>query len=170
MPDLSPTQIDPELTSRLGQIVIRSASVESWITALLATITQGDPGAMMLMTSNVAAGTQSRWIRGLLAKHPHEAVSNARILSLLNRADALRGKRNELVHGLWDSTGCAPLTVNVQSISLERTQPEVTRLVTIQELDELVVQINEWIADYIEHGRDLGFPRRPGETQSIFSD
>ena len=47
MPDLSPTVVDPELTARLGQIVIRWASAEAWISAHLAMLVKGDPAGTM---------------------------------------------------------------------------------------------------------------------------
>jgi hypothetical protein len=170
LPDLTPTVIDPELRERLGQIVIRWASADAWISALLATIAHADPGAMTLITNNVSASTQSRWIRGLLAFRKNEAVAGARVKKLLARADELRGRRNELIHGLWDSTGCEPKTAQVQTINLERSEPLRMRLVTVKELDQLVVQIDNWIADYIKLGRELGFPRRFGQTKSIFDE
>jgi hypothetical protein len=170
LPDLTPTIIDPELRERLGQIVIRWASADSWISALLATIAHADPGAMTLITNNVSASTQSRWIRGLLAFRKNEAVAGARVKELLQRADELRARRNELIHGLWDSTDCEPRTAKVQTINLERSEPLRERLVTVEELDQLVVQIDDWIADYVKLGRELGFPRRFGETKSIFED
>jgi hypothetical protein len=170
MPDLTPTVIDPELRERLGQIAIRWSGAEAWISALLATIAKADPGALILITNNASASAQSRWIKGLMALHPHEAESNARVKKLLQRADELRGKRNELIHGLWDSTDCEPKTAKVQTVNLERSQPIRSRLITVKELDQLVVQIDEWIADYIKLGRELGFPRRLGETRSIFLD
>jgi hypothetical protein len=170
MPDLTPTVIDSELTSRLGQIVIRWASADAWISALLATIAHADPGAMQLITNHVATSTQSRWIRGLMAFRKNEAAANTQVKKLLGRADQLRARRNELIHGLWDSTGCEPKTANVQTINLERSEPLRMRLVTVEELDQLVVQIDDWIADYVKLGRELGFPRRFGETKSIFDD
>ncbi len=170
MPDLTPTQVDPELTSRLGQVVIRWASVDGWISALLATLVKGDHGAMMLITNNLATATQTRWIRGLMKLHPQEAERNKRVLKLLERADKLRGQRNELIHGLWDTTDCAPKTAMVQTINLERSEPVRSRLVTVEELNGLVVQIDQWIADYIKLGHELGFPRRPGDSNSIFAD
>jgi hypothetical protein len=170
MPDLSSGVIDPELMQRLGQIVIRWASAEQWISALLATFAKADLGAMILITNNVSVSTQSRWIRGLMALRRHEAQHNKRVVALLNRADELRGKRNELCHGLWDTTGCEPKTAKVQTVNLERSQPLRDRIVTLDELDQLVVQIDKWIADYVELGRELGFPRRAGETKSMLVD
>jgi hypothetical protein len=46
----------------------------------------------------------------------------------------------------------------------------IIRLITVEELDQLVVQIDNWIADYIKLGRELGFPRRPTDTKSMLLD
>jgi hypothetical protein len=170
MSDLTPTVVDSELTARLGQIVIRWASAEAWICALLATLVKADHGAMMLITNNIPTATQTRWIRGLMARHPDEAPSNKRVVKLLQRADEIRGRRNELMHGLWDTTNCEPKTAKVQTVNLERSAPVIIRLITIEELDQLVVQIDNWIAEYIKLGRELGFPKRPGDAKSMLLD
>lgn len=170
MPDLAPLVLDSALTDRLGQVVVRWSSVEYWISLLLATFLKADHGAAMIVTNNIPIATQSRWLRALMARHEHEAAHNARVVALLNRADDLRAERNEFVHGIWDTTGCDPGTALIQTVSLERDEIIRTRLVTVHDLDQLVIEINEWIADYVKLGRELGFPRRPGETKSIFVD
>jgi|ERR1700730_14567551 len=170
MPDLSPTVIDPELTQRLGQIVIRWTSLEGWISALLAHMVQADPGGMMLAVNNVAVSTQMKWIRGLMSVRSHEAEDNARIQKLLERAEDIRSERNELVHGIWDATNCEPGTAMVHTMSLDRPEIIRDRLVTLHDLDQLVIEIDDWIADYIKLGRELGFPRVRGGEKSIFTD
>jgi hypothetical protein len=169
MSDLSPT-VDPELTQRLGQIVIHWAILESWISALLATVVQADPGSMLLITNNMSTATQTRWIRGLLARRQSDPLKDERLTALLNRSEELRGRRNELVHGLWDTTGCEPQTAKVQTINLERSQPIRLRTIGTKELDELMAQIDDWIADYIKLGRELAFPRKRGLLNSFFDD
>jgi len=43
----------------------------------------------------------------------------------------------------------------VQTINLERSKLVRSRLITVEELNQFVVQIDEWIADYIKRGREL---------------
>lgn len=168
MLDPTPTIVDPELTSRLGQIVIRWASLEGWISMMLATFVKADLGGMMVVTVNTSVSTQTNWIRALLSLHIHKQPDLARVCALLNRADDLRIERNELVHGLWEITNCEAGTALVHTVSLTRQEVVKVRLVTRTDLDELLVETNDWIADYVELGKALGFPKRQGGTKSIF--
>jgi hypothetical protein len=171
MPELPPAEpLDSDLAAALGQIVYRWSALEYWISLLLTTLLKADHGAMMIVTGNISISVQSKWIRGLLSGREREGEQAARVIGLLDRADDLRSERNEFVHGIWDTTGCEPKTAEVQTVNLERTEVIRSRLVTVHDLDELVRDINEWIADYVKLGRELGFPRRPGETKSILSD
>jgi hypothetical protein len=169
MPDLSPTIIDPVLTERLGQIVVRFSSIEYWITLLLATLLQADHGGMMLVTTNVSVAQQTKWIRGILALRSQEWEESERVLALLARAEEIRTERNELAHGIWEN-GPEPQTALVQTVGLDRPEIIRSRLVTLHDLDQLVIEINHWIEDYVTLGRELGFPRRAGMTESIFAD
>jgi hypothetical protein len=171
MPDLEPLTVDPALTEPLGQIVIRWASLESWVSFLLANLLDADPGGMHVMTNSVSTSTQTQWIRNLL-KHrpPHEAEKKEKIESLLNWADDLRSERNEFIHGLWDTTKCEPGTAIVETVNFQRARIVVSRLVTPNDLNQLVIEIDDWIAAYVKLGRELGFPRRRGESKSVFSD
>jgi hypothetical protein len=169
MPDLKPTIVDPALTERLGQIVIRFSSLEYWITLLLATFLQADHGGMMLVTTNVAVSQQTKWIRGILTLHHREAEQSKEVIALLDRADEIRGERNELAHGVWED-GPEPRTALVQTVGLDRPEIIRTRLVTFDDLNQLTIEIDHWIEDYVALGRKLGFPRRRGETRSIFDE
>jgi hypothetical protein len=171
MPDLGPAEpLDSDLAAGLGQIVFRWSALEYLISLLLTTLVKADHGAMMIITANTAIASQSKWIRGLLSGREREAEHSARVIELLERADDLRNERNEFIHGVWDTTDCEPKTASVQTVNLERAEIIKSRLVTVQDLNHLVADINEWIADYIKLGRELGFPRKPGETKSIFAD
>jgi hypothetical protein len=169
MPDLSPTQIDPALNDRLGQIVMRFSSLEYWVTALLATLLQADHGGMMLITTNISVAQQTKWVRGILALRHEEREPSSEVLALLDRADELRSERNELAHGIWGE-GPEPQTALIQTVGLDRPEIIRTRLVTVHDLNQLVIEINHWIEDYVALGRKLGFPRRGGESKSIFDD
>jgi hypothetical protein len=170
VPDFGIPDIDPELAEPLGQIVIHWATVEYLVSMLLGTFLNADQGGMMVITNNIAVSTQSKWIRSLMASHDQEAHLNERVIALLNRTDELRTERNEFVHGNWDSTGCEPKTALIQTVNLYRTEVIKERLVTKQDLSDLVADIDEWIRDYVTLGRELGFPRHRGDTKSIFAD
>jgi hypothetical protein len=168
--DLSPADIDPELTKRLGQIVIRWSTVEAWIASILANATNADPGAMQVVTANVSTSTQIQWIKTLLSVHEHKDPELSEVTALLNRADEIRADRNALVHGIWNPAGCEPGTCLINTARLERSEIIRNSLVTIADLDELRDRIDEWIAEFIELGKRIGFPRKYGETKSIFAD
>jgi hypothetical protein len=169
-PNGIPRDVDSALTEPLGQIVIMWAALEGWISMLLAHMLQADSGSIQVMTNAVSTSTQSKWIRDLMALHPNEATSNQRVAELLNWADDLRAERNEFVHGIWDTTNCEPNTALIQTINLQRAEVIRERLVTPPDLDQFVIEIKDWIAAYAELGRELGFPRRRGETKSLFAD
>ena len=139
MPDFAPPVIGRELTERLGQIVISWSTLEYWISALLAHMLQADLGAMLLVSSNIAASTQSKWIGSLMSGHQHESQQNKRVAELLDRADDLRSERNESIHGVWDTTNCEPGTAEIQTINLDRPEIIRMRLVTVHDLDQLVI-------------------------------
>ncbi len=170
MSDLSPTVIDSELTERLGQIVIRWSGLEAWLSHLLAHLVNADQGGMAVVTTNVASSTQMQWILTLLSIHAPKQPELQEVIDLVKRADELRGDRNALVHGIWDATGCEPKTCLVHTVKWERNEVIREWMVTPADLDELVSEINEWIADFMEVGKKFGFPRRRGGTKSIFAE
>jgi len=170
MPDFAIPIVDSELSSPLGQIIVRWSTLEYLLSLLLGTFLNADQAGMMVITNNIAVSVQSKWMRALMAAHEHEAEHNKRVAALLTRADDLRAERNEFVHGTWTTVGCEPKTALVETVNLERNEIIRTRLVTPQDLNELVVDIDDWIADYVMLGRELGFPRHRGGTKSIFAD
>jgi hypothetical protein len=170
MPDFAIPDVDPELALPLGQIIIHRSTLEYLISILLGTFLSADLGGMTIVTNNVAVSVQSKWLRALMARHPHEAEHNKRVLDLLNRADQLRSERNDYIHGIWTTAGCEPKTALVETVNLERTEIIRSRHVTAQDLDGLVVHIDDWINDYVALGRELGFPRHRDGTKSIFAD
>jgi len=170
MPDFGIPDVDPELSEALGQVVIHWASVEYLISMLLATFLNADQGGIQVLTNSVSVSTQTKWIQSLMAAHNNEALHNERVSALLVRADNLREERNEFVHGNWDATGCESGTALVTTVGLNRTEIIRDRLVTKQDLSDLVFDIDNWIGDYVSLGRELGFPRRRGSAESIFAD
>jgi hypothetical protein len=168
MPDLTPTTIDSELTARLGQIVIRWAVAEDWLSHLLAALVDADPGGLAIVTTNVASSTVANWILTLLDVHVHKQPELQEVIDLVTRTQDLRAERNALVHGLWSPEKCEPGTCLVNTAKWDRSEIIREWLVTTAELDGLLSEINEWISDYAAVGRKFGFPRRRGETKSIF--
>ena len=145
--------------------------MEHWVSLLLSTLVKADHAGMSIVTNNLAIATQTKMIRAILSVYAHkeQKVTDA-VAELLQRVDDLRTERNELVHGIWDTTNCEPKTALIQTVNLDRAEIIRTRLITVPDLDDLMIEIDKWIADYIKLGRQLGFPRRSGQTKSIFSD
>ena len=170
MPDFSFSPIDDDLCLRIGRIVARWPMVEKFVSLLLGTIMFADQAAMSVVSNGVSMSTQTKWIRALLKSHEHEADNNALVVELLRRADELREERNEFVHGIWDFTGCEPHTAIVETAVLDRIEIIRSRLVTTHDLDDLLSEIDAWLADYVSLGRKLGFPRHRGQTISMFAD
>jgi hypothetical protein len=160
--------IDPELLQRLGNIVTLWASVESWIAMLLGTLMNADLAASGYLTNNVSDALQIKCIRALLGVHAHKEPATKDVIELLDRADEMRAERNELVHGIWDATKCAPKTALINTTNLDRAEIIRDRLVTVPDLDQLIVDIETWIKDYATLGAKLGFPRNRGVSFSLF--
>lgn len=168
--DLSPTKIDPALSARLGDIVIKWSSIEEWIGYLIATMTDGEPGAMSVVTGEMSSSLSIQIVRTLISIHEHKEPELAKLRELVDRADRLREERNEYVHGIWDSTDCEPDTCLVSIFNWKRAEITRTVLVTVSDLDNLAVELDNWVADYVALGKQMNFPRRRGETKSIFLD
>lgn len=76
VPEFSTPDIDPELALPLGQIIIRWSTLEYLLSLLLGTFLNADQGGMTIITNNIAVSVQSKWLRALMARHPHEAEHN----------------------------------------------------------------------------------------------
>jgi hypothetical protein len=170
MPDLSPAVVDSELTQRLGQIVIRWATLENMMSLLIATLVAGDPGGVAVMTDGAGASTQIQWINTLLSILEPKNPELGEISALIKRAEEMRTDRNALIHGLWNPDGCEGGTCLVATFNWKHSEVVREWLITTADLQELVDGINEWIADYIALGKKLGFPRKRGDTKSIFDE
>jgi hypothetical protein len=170
MPDFGIADIDPELAEPLGQIVVRWSSVEYLISMLLGTLVFADLAGIQVVTNNIAVSAQTKWIKALLSVKQPPAEHGDRIEALLSRADDLRSERNEFIHGHWGTTDCEPKTALIHTINLDRNEIIRERLVTKSDLSNLATDIEDWIRDYVSLGRELGFPREPGGSKSIFAD
>jgi hypothetical protein len=170
MPDFGIPEIDPELAEPLGQIVVRWSSVEYLISMLLGTLVFADLAGIQVVTTNIAVSAQTKWIKALMSVNQPAAEHKDRVEALLSRADDLRIERNEFIHGHWDTTDCEPKTAIIQTINLDRNEIIRERLVTKKDLSDLVTDIEDWIRDYVSLGRELGFPRHRGSSNSIFVD
>jgi hypothetical protein len=154
--------IDQELLWRLGKIITSWSSLENWLAMLLGTLMGADLAASGMVTNGVSISLQVKCIRGILSVHANKEPGTDRILDLLNRADELRLERNELAHGLWHASDPADKTALVNTVNLDRSEIIRDRLVTVPDLDDLIIQIDDWITDYTELGRELGFPQSRG--------
>jgi hypothetical protein len=170
MPEFFLSPIPDVLCVRLGRIVVKWTAVEKLTSYLLATCLLADQAAVHVVSNAVSVSTQTKWIRALMSAHPHEDKNNQLVRELLIRADDLRSERNELMHGMWDTTNCEPDTALIETVNLDRPEIIRSRLVTTHDLDDLMREIDGWIDDYVALGRKLGFPRNRGDTKSMFSD
>lgn len=162
--------VSPELLSRLGRIVILWSSAESWIAMLLGTLIGADLGGANIVTNSLAVATQIKCVRGLLSVHASREPATKEVIDLLNRADAMRAERNEIMHGLWNAKGCEPGTALINTVNLDRAEIIRDRLVTVTDLDDLIGEIEQWIKDYAVLGAKIGFPRNKNATQSLFTE
>ena len=170
MPKLAPVVVDGDLLSRLGEIVVKWSGLEQWLSHLLATMVDADPGGMTVITNTAGAATQIQWLLTIISVFEHKQPDLQEVVDLVNRADDMRTDRNALSHGLWDQTGCESGTCFVETYNWRHTEITKKWLITKQDLDDMIASIDEWIDDYQELGLRFNFPRRRGETKSIFAD
>jgi hypothetical protein len=170
MPTTAFATIEPELRSRLGQIVINWAVIEEWLGHLLGTLINSDLSAVHVLTNEMGAGTVIQAIKTILSIFEPKQPDLKILRELVEEADELRLERNNLVHGVWDPTNCEPGTCLVQTTGWKRAEIIRGGLVTTAELDQLLRDFDHWIEEYVTLGRRFGFPRARGETGSIFSD
>lgn len=162
--------IEADLTSRLGQIAINTAVIEEWLGHMLATLIDADTGGLHVLTNDMSVGTVIQAIKTVISIFEPVRPELEELRELVEKADDIRIERNEFVHGLWDQTNCTPGSALVQLTNWKKAEITRERLVTTAELDELLVDCQDWIEEFVVLGRKFGFPRRRGETKSIFMD
>ncbi|HEU4662128.1 MAG TPA: hypothetical protein VFS63_15865 [Pseudolabrys sp.] len=170
MPTTEFAVIDHELTSRLGQITINWACIEEWLGHLLATLIDADSGGFSIITAQMGASAIIDAIKTVIALHEPKDPSLKEVREMVEQADELRIERNEFIHGIWDPTGCEPHTCLINTFGWKRAEIIRGRLVTAPELDEFLIDCQDWLESYVELGKRFGFPRNRGETSSIFRD
>ena len=141
-------KLDPIMLERLGLVVIQWAQIEAHIAALLSWLLRADPGGMFLVTSSVSSSTQTGWVRTLVAD-TLSGDGKANVLSLLDEVDELRAERNGLVHGVWNG-GSQPQTAEVDTVRIDRAEILKTELVTVADLDDLSVRLQNAAQHFFE--------------------
>lgn len=170
MPHTELPAIEVELTKRLGQLAISWASIENWLAHLLASLVNADLGAMQAITGEMGAATMIKAIKVLISVHEPKDPSLSAVRELVEYADDIRMERNELIHGAWDPTNCEPGTCLVQTVAMRWSEIIRERLVTTHDIDLVLADCDNWTEDFVTLGRQFNFPRRRGESKSIFSD
>jgi len=170
MPATGFSQIDPQLTSRLGQLAINWGVIENWLGHLLAALIGAEAGALSVVTQDMSAATIIQISKTTISIFETEHPEFSAIRELLDFADDIRGERNELVHGIWESTNCQPGTALVQNSNWKKSEIIRERLVTTTELDQLLIDCQTWLDSYVELGLKFNFPRTAGSTKSIFAE
>lgn len=135
-------EIDPEFLQLLGLIVIRWSLVENWVNDLFVAMTEGNKGAMIVVTSNVSQNAIIGWIRTLLriSQTPFELAQE--ITETLDTIDEIRLERNGLIHGLWTTEGGAG-AITLHTVRLDRREIIKELVVTASDLRDLVDDILE---------------------------
>jgi hypothetical protein len=130
-----------ELMKHLGLLVTRWAMVEAHVSELFSKLTEGNRGAMYVVTANVSQSTLTGWIRTLLDCYQLPPEDAKELRDRLNDVDELRIERNIFVHGLWAWKDGSSATV--QTVRLDRSTVVQELLVTPADLDEISDRIRE---------------------------
>lgn len=161
--------IDPELTRRLGQITINWGVIEEWLGHMLGTLIDADLGGANVLTNEMGAATTIKLIKTIIALNEAKAPAISVLRDLMDEADALRIERNHYVHGVWE-TGPQPGTALIQTTGWQRAEIIRSGLVTVTDLDQLLADFDHFMREFVELGIRFNFPRRKGETTSVFAD
>jgi hypothetical protein len=160
-------KIGPELTKRLGQIAINWALIEEWLGHMLGTLIDADLGGANVLTNEIGAAAAIRAIKNCIAiNEPRQAELSA-VRELIEEADELRAERNIFIHGVWD-LGPEPVTAIVQTTGWQRPEIIRSRLITTTDLDHLLADLDNFMLRFVELGIAFKFPRKRGETHSVF--
>jgi len=127
---------------RLGILVTRWSIVEQYIADLFASLTDSNPGLMMVVTVNVSQNTLISWMRTLIELRPMDDATRHTLENILTDVDNLRAERNNLVHGVW-RVGHDPLSAIVNTAKLERRDIIQEPLVTPHDLDDIIGRVDE---------------------------
>jgi hypothetical protein len=162
-------EVDPELIKRLGQIAINWAVIEEWLGHMLGTLIDADLGGASVLTNEMGAAAVIRALKNCIAIYEAKDPELKVVRELVEEADELRAERNIYIHGLWEP-GKEPQTALVQTTGWQRPEIIRSRLVTITDLDQLLAEFDDFMRSYVELGIRFRFPRKRGETDSIFLD
>ena len=120
-----------------------------------------------VLTSEMGAAAVIKAIKNCVAINEPKRPELKAVRELIEEADELRAERNIYIHGVWE-LGTEPGTALVQTTGWQRPEIIRTRLVTTTDLDHLLADFDNFMRSYIELGIRFGFPRRRGESRSIF--
>jgi hypothetical protein len=160
-------KINPELTQRLGQIAINWAVIEAWLGHMLGTLIDADLGGANVLTSEMGAATVIKAIKNVIAINEPKDPALSAVREVIEEADELRAERNIFVHGIWE-VGPEAGTALVETTGWQRPEIIRSRLVTTTDLDNLLADFDNFLLRFIELGILFGFPRKRGESHSIF--
>lgn len=158
MPDESfaITPPDPSILERIGRVAYEWSWVEGLLGEFLSYLCKADPGAMYVITRNVATATVADWVKTLLQINFRQGNSVKEILEMLSDIDSIRGQRNTVIHGTWrghDTAGFAW----VRTVKWDRSEVCKEELWSTGDLDELVIEIQQITAILGKLGVKLGF-------------
>jgi hypothetical protein len=148
-------EFEPELMERLGWLVMRWSFLEHLVSDLFCWLVDGNPAPMTIVTANVSASTLLTWSRTLVENRGDDPKLASEIRELLVAIDEVRPERNAIVHGLW-GTSAIPGSAIVQTIRLERNPTIKEEVVTAADLDHLILETIDLIAQLRELLMRLG--------------
>jgi hypothetical protein len=125
------------------------------VSDLFVHMSRGEPGAMIIVTSNSSQSTVSSWIRSLLdlLEPQPDWAHDAR--EALTEIDVLRADRNALVHGQWTPND-GGITALVHSAKIERREILKSELVTTSDLNDTLDRIRDVTVDFVSVMRASG--------------
>jgi hypothetical protein len=134
---------------------------------MLGTLVDADLGGANVLTSEMGAAAVIKALKNCIAINEPKDPELQAVRELIEEADELRAERNIYIHGVWE-LGTEPGTALIQTSGWQRPEIIRSRLVTTTDLDHLLADLDDFIRSYVELGIRFGFPRKRGETHSVF--
>lgn len=146
----------PIIYQKIGIIASEWSWIESLLSEMLSHFCAADPGAMYVITQNIAASTIVGWLRTLVEIKIKDAATAKVISDLLLEIDDTRQARNTIVHGTWRA-GDSPQHAWVQTFRWERSEVVRSELWSAQDLQDIIDEIQTHQLKLSNLGIRMGF-------------
>lgn len=147
---------DEQIYSRIGKVAAEWSWVEWLLGEFLSHLCEANPGAMYVITKNVASATVTDWLKTLIKIKFTDGPDRRALIQVMNDIDTTRGERNIVVHGTWRGHA-EPGFAWVDTIRWNRSEVKKSELWSLDDLNDLIIEIQQHTLVLGKLGLKLGF-------------